>query len=85
MTEPSPRLNGLLLSIAAQRADGEEEAHLAYTAALRRLAWRKGRGFKVCDRCKRPLKPSEFGRRSRSADGLDRSCLPCERRRKRHH
>lgn len=45
-----------------------------------RLEWRRRRGFKVCDRCKQPKKPAEFGQHSREPDGLRRECKACRTR-----
>jgi hypothetical protein len=79
----SPRLDGLLLSLVAQRHDGdEEEARQVYESTLRRLAWRQGRGHKVCDSCREAKRPAAFGQESRNTDGLARRCLKCDRRRK---
>jgi hypothetical protein len=83
VSEVSPRLDGLLLSLVAQRYDGdEEEARQAYESALRRVAWRKGRGYKVCSSCQERLSPSEFGVDSTNPDGLRRVCRRCRRRRR---
>jgi hypothetical protein len=81
VSDVSPRLDGLLLSLVAQRYDGdEEEARQVYESALRRVAWRKGRGFKVCPRCGEALKPTEFGMDASRSDGLHNVCRRCRRR-----
>ena len=82
MSEVSPRLDGLLLSLVAQRYDGdEEEARQVYESTLRRIAWRAGRGFKVCETCHERKRPTAFGTHSREPDGLRRQCRLCRRAR----
>lgn len=77
---PSADLSRRLQTIVAARTDGdEEEALQLYNATLRRLDWRRRRGFRTCSRCGLDKKPNAFSVDSRERDGLRRYCRECDR------
>jgi hypothetical protein len=45
--------------------------------ALARLAWRKARSGKTCERCRERKALAAFARDSRNTDGLRRYCREC--------
>lgn len=68
----------------AARYDGDEDMiRQIYESTLRRIEWRKQRGFKTCVTCRQDKKPWEFGPDSAKTDGLSNRCRVCDRARKR--
>ncbi|WNN94024.1 HNH endonuclease [Arthrobacter phage Nitro] len=75
-TEDDP-LAQRLAAIAARYADDPEDAEALTREALSRLAQRRKRSGKKCDRC-REFKPmSAFSKDSSRPDGLMRYCRAC--------
>lgn len=76
------RLEDRLASLVALRyPDDHEEARQVLDSTLRRLAWRRRRGYKVCSSCHERKPVAAFGRDIGRPDGLRHRCALCERRR----
>ena len=67
----------VIRALAEKYDDGDGEASALAADAMRRLAWRRRRGGKVCAACGEAKALSEFGPDDRKPDGLDPRCRPC--------
>jgi hypothetical protein len=77
-----------IAAVCARYDGSDDEAARLTDATLRRLAWRRRRGGKLCASCAAGLPLSAFGPDLRRPDGLRYACRPCEaaaRRRQRGH
>ena len=68
-----------LRQLAERYDDGDGEAAALAEEAVRRLAWRRRRGGKVCGGCKAGKPLADFGVDNREADGLHRLCRDCRK------
>ena len=66
-----------LADITSSYDDGDGEGETLHLAALRRLAWRRTHGGKVCSSCKRALQLDAFQADGRESDGKRRVCREC--------
>ncbi|AYN57788.1 hypothetical protein PBI_DRMANHATTAN_70 [Arthrobacter phage DrManhattan] len=75
--DPLARVERRLAAIAARYDYGDGEGEALTREAMARLAYRRKRSGKTCDRC-REFKPmSAFSRDSSRPDGLRRYCRAC--------